>query len=88
MIEQIDQVDQPDQAQTISMALERIRPQEGDILVIRGMDAYQSGHLSHLLRVQWRDLPFKVPVLVLPEGTTVTLETLEQLREEMEAANG
>jgi hypothetical protein len=74
--------------QATAIAIEKLRPEEGEVLVIRGLDPLQTGRVAHCLRIQWANLPYKVPVLVVPDGATVTLETLEQLRSEMEETDG
>ena len=67
-----------------AVAVQRFHPQPGDVLVIRGLDPSRADDFLRNLIQGWQDLAYQIPVLVIPKGATVTLETIEQLKREME----
>lgn len=74
----------------LAVTIDRLRPKPGDILVVRVVSPRQGHDLIQALHgeasvLNWE---FKIPVLVLPRGAEVTVETVERLREEMEEKDG
>lgn len=69
----------------LNVVIERLQPRPGDVVVVRGLDPTEATHFLRAMstEVEW---VFSVPVLVLPEGAEVTVETLDRLKEEVEAS--